>query len=286
MRFFVGEEETAAASVKVVDAVEDGHVYTTPLPRGQVQAMLLAGAAETGRPARVRSTPVLTRLGRSVSVTVSLEPLLVLRPAPRTVGHQVRVTLSDGADGCALTAAERSELQPSELADIDVAVLTNALAARAASPKLMGSLIVPVSHRALSNSSSRYYILQEVQRLTASARNSFGWEIVDLEGGVPAGRLAEIVAIAKSHCRGVICRLDISAATAAKVGAAGATLSIPPPELPYLELALSRLERRIEVALRSIRALMLHDIPADLLPVAALIGATHCTVLPRGDKDA
>jgi len=60
------------------------------------------------------------------------------------------------------------------------------------------------------------------------SRRSFAWEIVDLSPGIPAGKLADVVAMIKNHCRGVVCRLPITPENAEKAAAAGATLLAAP----------------------------------------------------------
>jgi hypothetical protein len=280
MKFFLGDTSPHFVRVKVVEAVEGDQMVVAPVPPHRLETILHARDPTVGRPARVQTTPILTRLGRSVSLTVSLERLLCLQPSPRLIGHQVKAELFDGVSGAPLTAAERARLQPGELADIDVSALKTAIAIRAASPRLTGGLIVPISYLTLTNSSTRYQVLDEVQRMEPSDARSFGWEIVDLEQGVPSGRLAEMVAIARSRSRGVVCRLAVHPMLASKVHAAGATLSAAPPHGGYSELDLLRLEAPLAAALKSVRTVMLHDVPAELLPIATFVGVTHATVSP------
>ena len=280
MKFFLGDTSPHFIRLKVVEAIEDDQMVVAPVPLHRLETMLHARDPTVGLPARVKTTPILTRLGRSVSLTVSLERLLCLHPSPRLIGHQVKVELLDGVTGAPLTAAERARLQPGELADIDVGALKTAIAMRAASPRLTGGLIVPISYLTLTNSSTRYQVLDEVQRMAPGDARSFGWEIVDLEHGVPSGRLAEMVAIARSRSRGVVCRLCVHPMLAAKVHAAGATLSAGPPHGGYTELDLFRLEAPLAAALKTVRTVMLHDVPAEMLPIAAFVGFTHATISP------
>lgn len=280
MKFFLGDPSPHFVRVNVVEAIEGDQMVVAPVPPHRLETILHARDPTVGLPARVKTTPILTRLGRSVSLTVSLERLLCLQPSPRLIGHQVKVRLFDGASGAPLTAAERARLQPGELADIDVGALKTAIAMRAASPRLMGGLIVPISYLTLTNSSTRYQLLDEVQRMDPSDARSFGLEIVDLEEGVPSGRLAEMVAIARSRSRGVVCRLCVHPMLASKVHAAGATLSAGPPHGGYTEFDLFRLEAPLAAALKNVRTVMLHDVPAELLPIAAFVGVTHATISP------
>jgi hypothetical protein len=280
MKFFLGETCTSSVRIKVVDAVDEEGVVAAPVPVERVKSMLLAQTPGLGRPARVKSTPVLTRLGRNISMTVALQPLWNLQPAPRLIGHYANVKLCDGDTGEAISPAERSRLQPGELSDVDVATLQTAMEMRRASPKLAGGLIVPVSYLTLANTSTRFQMLQAVQQLLPSDRKTFGWEIVDLESGIPAGRLSELVGIARRYCRGVMCQLGLPHAE--KVHAAGATLTLPPSEVPCTELAMFRHEAAFLVALKSVRAVLLHDMSPDLLPVAGAVGVSHCTLTETG----
>lgn len=115
--------------------------------------------------------------------------------------------------------------------------------------------------------------------LPANQRRGFIWELVDLEPGIPIGRLAELVPFASSSCRGVICRLELSKASVEKVGKMNAPVSVGPPADPYTTYDLLKQEAGILKALRVLPSVLLHDVPLSLAPVGGLAGATHCTVI-------
>lgn len=283
MKRFIGEASPSQVQIRVVQAIQADDIVAAPVPDSQVAAMLLAARSDLGQGERCGATSVSTRLGRELTANLQLQPLWNLLPRPHVIGHYARSTIDDAEIGRPLSAAERARLQPGELADIDLAVLRQSLAIRASSPELAGGLIVPVSYRTLANSSTRYQVLQAVEQLGEADRLSFGWEIVDLEDGMPQGRLMEIVALVRRRCRGVMCRMNLSLANAEKVHAAGAALTIAPPDVPYGEAGLAKLESLSHAVAQASRALLMHGVPPDMLPMASYIGATHCTVQSRAD---
>jgi hypothetical protein len=165
------------------------------------------------------------------------------------------------------------------MAGLDLKVLNAAFAKRQQSPHATAPMVAPVSQTTLTNSTLRYALFQAVAQLTPAERQSFIWEIVDLEPGAPQGRLVELVTMARPLCRGVICNTTLTRANAEKLKQAGATVSVSPAS-EVTEASLLALGPALSTALRSIPAVMLHSVPAQLLAVAAFVGATHCTATP------
>lgn len=279
MKFFIGDASTQSVDVRIVERVDESGVVTRAIEPDRLKAMVLATGPDLSGPARESALPLLTRLGRKLEVRVALDPLWSLAGGPRVIGHYSRVGLSDADTGEPLSVEARRRLQSGDLVEVDICVLQGSLALRAASPSLFGSLILPVSYSTLANSSTRYQLMQVVQRLAPAERRSFGWEIVGLETGVPAGRLSELVGMARAQTRGVICQLEPSLANAEKVRAAGATLSIAPPDqIPFTERGLVRLGSHSALVFQAVKAVMAHEVPQGLLPLASSAGVTHCTL--------
>jgi hypothetical protein len=131
----------------------------------------------------------------------------------------------------------------------------------------------------LTNSKLRYDLFQAVAQLTPVQRQSFIWEIVDLEPGAPQGRLVDLVAMVRPLCRGVICNMTPTRGNAEKLKQAGATISVSlTPNVT--EDSLLALGPALSTVLRMVPAVMVHSVPARLLPVAAFLGVTHCTATP------
>jgi hypothetical protein len=158
-------------------------------------------------------------------------------------------------------------------------VLADALELQAMSPTLLGSVVVPISYYSLANTSARYRLLRFAKSLSLAKRRGFIWELVDLEPGVPVGRLTELAPFATSSCRGLIYRIDLSKSAVEKAGKTNTPLSVGPPAAGVQTIYdILKLEAGIALAKRAVPSVLLHDIPRELVPVAGLAGATHCTV--------
>ena len=278
MRFFLGESSRGSVVVKTVTELNGEAVTCTPIPRRQLDAALLPRESPSWAPLSVGNMPILTRQSRDLSMDVSLVPVLALQGGASTIGYAVRAVLADAVSEHVLSREERALLQPSDIADADLKVLASAFERRRELANPAATLIVPIAFTTLAHSSSRYASLQQIHALSAEDRHGLILEILDFEPGAPAGRIAELCAIARPHCRGIICRMDLSLPTAEKLKAAGATLSVQRDLTSATEYTLLKQEAAVAAVLKIIPTVMFHDVPAALLPVAACIRVTHCTV--------
>jgi hypothetical protein len=72
--------------------------------------------------------------------------------------------------------------------------------------------------------------------------------------------------------------MDASVSSAEKLKAAGATLSVQSDLAHASENTFLKREQTIAAVLKIIPTVMVHDVPPDLIPVAACVRVTHCTV--------
>lgn len=282
MRTFIGEPDPATVELTTnvpAPTPASAHDFQwEPLSRDRLDDMLFAMDPWLVQPARAHTGPVLTRMGRELSLDLKLRPLWSLSPRRTVMGHYAQRSLSDQATGQPISATDRLELRPSDLVDIDCKALTEALALRGHSPSLHGALMAPVSYLTLTNSSTRTQLQQVVRQLAPTDRSVIVWELVDLEPGIPVGRLTELVSILRQQSRGVVCRMPLTHDNAEKVRRAGATLSAHPEgELCYTEAALLKLEPVLAYILKIVPTVMFQELPPELMPVAGHIGATHCS---------
>lgn len=293
MQFFLGSASDSDIDVRNVTSADEAGLVCEPIDiarfradHAQIAAPGLRPPASPG-PIKRKRFAVPTRLGRNLSMVVSLEPMWDLQNGLRIVGHYARTVVQDQGADREMSAARRAELQPADHLDLDLAALTEAIALRAASPRSAGGLLVPVSYKVISNSSCRYGLIHAVQGLEPSARNSFAWELVDLEAGIPPDRLAEVVTLLRPHSRGVVCRLPLSAAAPEQLRRAGATGSVlPEGGQPLTVQTLRRLAPSLAAVRRVVPAILLHEVPEDLVAEAIRAGASHCTLgLPREGSD-
>jgi hypothetical protein len=286
MQFFLGSASDRDIDVQSVISAEGDRLVCEPIDIGRFRAdyaqIAPTGPAMSGAPPapiKRKRFAVPSRLGRGLSITLSLEPMWDLQNGMRVVGHYARTIIHDGDTDREMSAARRAELQPADNLDVDLAALIEAIALRAGSPRSAGGLLVPVSYKTVSNSSSRYALIHGVQALEPSARNSFAWELIDLEAGIPPDRLAEIVTLLRPHSRGVVCRLPLTSATAEQLRRAGTTGSLMPDAgQPFTEKSIRRLAGPLAAVRRVIPAFLLHEVAEDLLAEAIRVGASHCTL--------
>jgi hypothetical protein len=279
MQFFLGAEAVGDAGVQTVEQVSDDGVIGRLLPAPQMRAALMGRDPSVWARETVGPLPRLVRQGRDLEVVAELAPLLALHAAKADVGYAVETQAIDKSTGRPLTRAERLNLLSSDMTGLDLKVLRAAFAKRQQLPHPAAPVVAPVSQTTLTNSTLRYALFHAVAQLTPAERQSFIWEIVDLEPGAPPGRVVDLVAMARPLCRGVMCNTTLTRANAEKLKQAGATLSVSlTPNVS--ESSLLALAPALSTALRMIPAVMVHGVPARLLPVAAFVGATHCTATP------
>lgn len=279
MQFFLGVEAAGEVRVHTVEHVGDEGVIGRPLPASQMRAALMGRDPSVWARESAGPLPRLVRQGRDLEVVAELAPLLALNAAKADVGYSVEVQAIDKSTGRALTRIERLNLLSSDMTGLDLKVLRAAFAKRQQLPHPAAPMVAPVSQTTLTNSTLRYALFHAIAQLTPAERQSFIWEIVDLEPGAPQGRLVELVAMARPMCRGVICNTTLTRANAEKLKQAGATISVSLPS-KVTEESLLALGPPLSTALRLIPAVLVHGVPARLLPVAAFVGATHCTATP------
>ncbi len=279
MHFFLGADAAGEVGVHTVEQVSEDGVIGRPLPASLIRAALMGRDPSVWARESAGPLPRLVRQGRDLEVVAELAPLLALHAAKADVGYAIEARAIDKSTGRPLTRPERLNLLSSDMIGIDLKVLRAAFAKRQQLPHAAAPMVAPVSQTTLTNSTLRYALFQAVGQLTPAERQSFIWEIVDLEPGAPQGRLVELVSMARPMCRGVICNTTLTRANAEKLKQAGATVSVSLPS-KVTEASLLALGPAMSAALRLIPAVMVHGVPARLLAVAAFVGATHCTATP------
>jgi hypothetical protein len=276
IQFFLGTDASNAVQVQTVEEVGVDNVIGRNLPAVQMRAALMGRDPAVWVRTGVGPLPRLVRMGRDLEILADLAPIVALHAEKGDIGYAVETRAIDKATGRPLTHDERLNLLSSDMTGIDLKVLRAAFAKRSQLPQPTAAIVAPVSQTALTNSTLRYALFEAVGQLSPLERQSFVWEIVDLEPGAPEGKLVDLVATARPMCRGVICNMTLNRANAEKLKQAGATLSVSLPS-DVSEASLLALGPALSSALRLIPAVMVHGVPAKLLAVAAFVGATHCT---------
>jgi hypothetical protein len=293
MTFFLGEAKPSDIRVNVVTEMAGGSLTCEPVDLVRVAAAgrrVETPPTTTPRPAapvrKMRSYPLTTSLGMELKVDIALDGMWALQPEPRRIAHYARIALIDAQSGRRLSRADREQLQPGDLQAADALALTESMKMRAESPRSAGGLLIPISYKTVSNTNARNRLLHIMRDMLPVDRESFAWEIVDLDDGVPAGRLAEIVSLIRGHCRGVVCRIAPTREPERQFSQVGATASVAPskPHAVFDRAGLERLKPRLRGLRAVMAAVLLHDLPSGLASDAQSAGATHC-VFPVHSND-
>jgi hypothetical protein len=279
IQFFLGAEAAGDVEVQTVERFDDEGVVGRPLPAPQMRLALMSRDPSIWARHATEPIPRWVRLGRDLEAIAELAPLLALHASQPNVGYAVETQAIDKDTGKPLTAGDRRTLLSRDVSGLDLKILRAAFATRQQLPQASAPMVTPVSYTTLTNSTLRYALFHAVSELAPAQRQSFIWEIVDLEPGAPQGRLVDLVAMTRPMCRGVICNTTLTRANAEKLKQAGATMSVSLAST-VTEDSLLAMGPALSTVLRLIPSVLVHRLPARLLPVAAILGVTHCTAWP------
>jgi hypothetical protein len=238
--------------------------------------------------ASLASWPLRAADGRDLRVSFAVDPVFDLK-AWAMAGHRIESRIVSMQTEVELTAPQRRNLLPRDFERIDLAALERGLS------RLEGvesfdrpRLIIQLSFASLSNGRARAALLDRARELQHVLRHAAICELVDVEPGVPVGRLTDVTSLIRGFFRGVWVqvepsRVTIEAALAAK--ASGLTIRADD---------LGQAPDQIAEGLRSFMGLIkrrnvlltVTSLPtADLMIDAMMAGFTHSTLRARRDAD-
>ncbi len=185
------------------------------------------GAPATSTPAspitsQIASWPLRTADGRDLRASFVVEPMMSLK-ALKMAGHRIESRIVDRATGVELNGLERRRLLPRDFEKVDLAALERGMS-RLTSGEIPNrpSLIIQLSFASLSNGRARASLLDQARAMQGVLRQAAICELVDVESGVPVGRLEEVASL----IQGFFCslwvqvepnRIAIGTAVAARV---------------------------------------------------------------------
>jgi hypothetical protein len=254
------------------------------------QALAQSPAADHDRPAALDadSWSLKAADGRSLEVTYAIDPVMDLKAWARA-GHRIESNIVDRRTGDALSAQQRCRLLPRDFEQIDLAALECGLERVARLESVdRPRLIIQLSFVSLSNSGARAKLLNRAREHQQVLRMAAICELVDIEPGIPVGRLTEVTSLVAGFFRGVwspvqASRLSVDAACAAKASGLtirAADLGEEPAQIAAGMRAFMNLTARHK-ALTVVTSLPTNDLLID----AMMAGFSHAT-LRAGQPDS
>ncbi len=227
------------------------------------------------------SWPLVTPDGLDLRVSFAVDPVLDLK-AQAVAGHRIESRIINQRTGVELTTEQRRKLLPRDLERIDLAALERAISRLSAhSGGSRPTLIVQLSFASLSNSRSRRILVDRAHELGDRLKRGAICELVDLETGLPGGRLAEVASLVRPMFRGVWAQVRPNrwlVDAAREAGVSGMTARAD--EMGQDNAAImSGMSRFMTLAGPTPPCCVVTGLPANELIIAAgEIGVSHATV--------
>ncbi len=291
LSFFVGEIYPETLEINLITALGPGRVDARrcSIPEldaaeafaDQESARKAAGPGGESALANLTSWPLQTQDGVDLRVSFAVDPVLDLK-AHAVAGHRIESRIINQRTGLELTPNQRRNLLPRDLERIDLAALERAVSRLSAHDGAgRPTLIVQLSFASLSNGRSRRALVERAHELGEGLKWGAICELVDLETGLPANRLAEVASLVRPSFRGVWAQVRASRSligTAREAGISGITVRAD--ELGDDKKSMLRGMTRLMAIVGPIPACCaITGLPAnDLLMAAGDLGASHATL--------
>ena len=291
LSFFLGDVHPKDLEINLITLLSPGRVDTRPCTVTELDAAEEHAAREDARRtaeersgsalANLTSWPLVTPDGLDLRVSFAVDPVLDLK-AHAVAGHRIESRIINQRTGVELSTEQRLKLLPRDMERIDLAALERAISRLSAHGSGgRPTLIVQLSFASLSNSRSRRILVDRAHELGEKLKWGAICELVDLETGLPGGRLAEVASLVRPSFRGVWAQVRpnrglIDAAREAAVSGLTVRASELGPDAASIKSGMSRF---IALAGPSPPCCAVTGLPAnELLIAAGEIGVSHATV--------
>ena len=255
---------------------------------GAIPAPLAAVAAKaaTASPlADLAAWPLRSADGQDLRVSFAVDPVLDLK-AWAMAGHRIESRIMNLQSGLELNGEQRRKLLPRDFERIDLAALERGMSRLAGAeipdrPKL----IIQLSFASLSNGRARAALLARARELQDVLRQAAICELVDVESGVPVGRLTEVAAMVRGFFRSLWVQVQPRRdAVESALGAKVSGLSVRAADLGDDPIAIETGMQDFVGLLRGRKTLLtVTSLPTtDLLINAMEAGYSHATL--RADR--
>ena len=275
---------TLCSSIELENA--DIEAVSPPLPPPKPPASPGGAISVQSSPADgdLAAWQLQTSDGQHLRASFAVDPVMDLK-AWAMAGHRIESRIMTMGSGVELTAQQRRNLQPWDFEKIDVAALGRGISRLAGGeipdrPKL----IVQLSFASLSNGKARNTLLEMVRDPRKGMKQAAICEIVDVESGVPVGRLVEVASLVRNSFRSIWVqvapqRQAVETAIAAKITG----LTVRASELGDTDQDIAAGLRRFAAMVKRPNTLMIATaLPATNLMIDAMsAGFSHATLRAR-----
>ncbi|WP_394763165.1 hypothetical protein [Phenylobacterium sp.] len=295
---FLDDAAHAVKDILQVTRVCNGRLETQPVDAERVEALARAAApevapdgprrladfvepGETAQPLANHWAPFAASDGRSLRISVALEPVYELKGFTR-IGFRMIRRVVVASSGEALSPQQVSALSTADLLRADLATITRGIDRLQGSAEQQLSLIVPVSFSSLANPRGRAELVEPVRAAAALVKLGVICEILDIEG-VPQRALTEVTSLIRPLSLLVVGRLANPTASAfARVAGSGfQALSFECPHSPQVGEAefLGWATATLQAARKATRSVMVYRAGSMKRAGAlAALGATHMSL--------
>ena len=283
---FLGEAKPSDMQISQVADLSAGQVQLRPF---SVAELRKADAEAQPRPApappasplsSLASWPLESADGQSLRVSFAVDPVMDLK-AWAMAGHRIESRIVNLQTEVELSGAQRRRLLPRDFEQIDLAALERGLSRLAGLESFdRPRLIVQLSFASLSNSRARAALLNRARELQHVLRHAAMCELVDVEAGVPAGRLAEVTSMIRGFFRSVWVQVEPSRTAIETACAAKASgLTVRATDLGDDPPAIAAGMRSFVNMVKKPMLLVVTSLPTnDLMIDAMAAGFTHATL--------
>ena len=235
LAYFLGEVKPADIQVSQVAGLSDTGAEVRPFTVAELR--LAEAEARPATPTKFTAPsleqvapsgwPLVTADGQDLRVSFAVDPVMDLK-AWAMAGHRIESRIVNRQSGVELTSAQRRILLPRDFETIDLAALDRGLSRLAAlgvvdRPKLT----IQLSFASLSNGRARAALLARARQHQEVLKRAAICELIDVENGVPVGRLTEVASLVQGFFRTLWIQVEPSRDlidTAGAVKASGLTI--------------------------------------------------------------
>ncbi len=234
--------------------------------------------------ASLPSLPLKTASGRELRVSYAVDPVMDLK-AWAMAGHRIESRIFDRQTDLELSPSERRSLLPHDFERIDLAALERGLSRVEGLEALdRPRLIIQLSFASLSNGRARATLLDRARELQHLLQQAAICELVDVEPGIPAGRLIDVISLIRGFFRVLWVQVEPTrAAVDTAVAARASGLTVRGDDLGRTPQEMAQGMRNFMILAKRHQVLLtVTSLPTNDLMIDAMVsGFTHATLRAR-----
>ncbi len=293
MAYFLGEVRPGDLDVRQVTELSAGRVEVRAFSVAELEtadarcapgpASAPAASAPSSQ-ANLTSWPLRSADGQDLRVSFAVDPVMDLK-AWAMAGHRIESRIMNLQSSVEMAGWQRRNLLPRDFEQIDLAALERGMSRLADGPTPdKPKLIIQLSFASLSNGRARAALLARARELQLVMRQAAICELVDVEAGVPSGRLGEVTSLVRGFFRSVWIQVEPSRLLIeTALGAKASGLTVRADDLGEDPDGVARGMRRfMELVKKPGPLLTVTSLPTnDLMIDAMSCGFSHATLRAR-----